>query len=103
MLVCDMVCDVVHDTLLPHPPPWQVLDPADDISTMNETYWVMRAELVTEEETALSEGDRVVHVYHFITDKDNNTAAGSVTTFGDPFLLRIGAEEQMDSIKARIR
>eukprot|EP00877_Chromochloris_zofingiensis_P003568 jgi/Chrzof1/13211/Cz07g24170.t1 len=82
---------------------YKVLDPADDISTMNETYWVMRAELVTEEETALSEGDRVVHVYHFITDKDNNTAAGSVTTFGDPFLLRIGAEEQMDSIKARIR
>jgi len=94
---------------------------------VNENYWTIRAEAVPKEEEQLGPGDRIIHVCHIVPPKptadaaapntnsaggNNNGAAGvggamaaapagqQPTVFGDPFLLRIGAEETLGQVGA---
>ena len=115
------------------------------IDTIDDQYWTLRAEEVTEDEEGVPDvssapnvgsssfltaragddktGDRMIHVYHFYREKaasagrtdagapgdgdrrasaDNNKFQG-VKNFGDPFLLRVGADEPLRSVRARVQ
>ena len=72
---------------------------ADDIETINDQYWTIRAEEVPEEELRATAEDKLVHVRHFYRDSRMNMTHN----FGDPFLLQLGEAETTASVRKRIQ
>jgi ubiquitin carboxyl-terminal hydrolase 7 len=78
----------------------QVFAPNEKIENINDQYWTLRAEEVPEEEKNLGPFDRLIHVYHFTKDTQNQT---QVQNFGEPFFMVIREDETLSSIKERIQ
>lgn len=117
-----------------------MIAPNEEISSVNDNYWLLRAEPVPQDQEieSLAEDDRIIHVCHINTHSTHSTKAESagnnsptsqsgpnndaasggnggfigtalatiaatVNVFGDPFLLRIGAQETVGAVKSRIQ
>ncbi|PWZ40553.1 Ubiquitin carboxyl-terminal hydrolase 12 [Zea mays] len=79
---------------------YKVFAPNEKIENINDQYWTLRAEEVPEEEKNLGPFDRLIHVYHFTKDTQNQT---QVQNFGEPFFMVIREDETLSSIKERIQ
>ncbi|KAI3520600.1 hypothetical protein L1887_10050 [Cichorium endivia] len=68
----------------------------------SEGDWTLRAEEIPEEEKDMGPGDRRIHVYHYkaYTIQDE---IRKVDNFGEPFLLVVGENETLASVKVRIQ
>jgi ubiquitin carboxyl-terminal hydrolase 7 len=97
------------------------------IEGIDDQYWTLRAEEVTPDDVddattgagadgdarspaaagGAGGGDKVIHVYHFYRDAQQQGAQvggnQTVHNFGDPFLMRVGAEEPLSSVKRRVQ
>ena len=101
---------------------YKVFSGSEKIEGIDDQYWTLRAEEVIPEENGEVEsaagegsvgtpgtgggaGDKLIHVYHFCRDGGNQGNQGNpqVHNFGDPFLLRVGAEEPLSSVKRRVQ
>lgn len=114
-----------------------MIEPKEEISSVNDSYWLLRAEPIPQDQEAeaLTDGDRIINVCHISTNStkaesagnnsptsqsgpNNDAASGgnggfistapastaaTVNVFGDPFLLRVGAQETVGAIKSRIQ
>nr|CAD1819665.1 unnamed protein product [Ananas comosus var. bracteatus] len=78
---------------------YKVFPPNEKIETINDHYWTLRVEEIPEEEKNIGQHDRLIHVYHFIKDPQNQM----VQNFGDPFFLVIHESETLSEVKARIQ
>ncbi|XP_076911421.1 ubiquitin C-terminal hydrolase 12-like isoform X1 [Bidens hawaiensis] len=72
----------------------------EKIENINDQYWTLRAEEITEEEKTLDPEDRLIHVYHFTKDTTQNQ---QVQNFGEPFFLVIREDETLAEVKIRIQ
>ncbi|XP_066396753.1 ubiquitin C-terminal hydrolase 12-like isoform X2 [Miscanthus floridulus] len=79
---------------------YKVFAPNEKIENINDQYWTLRAEEVPEDEKNLGPFDRLIHVYHFTKDTQNQT---QVQNFGEPFFMVIREDEILSSIKERIQ
>uniref|UniRef100_A0A0E0E7R9 ubiquitinyl hydrolase 1 n=1 Tax=Oryza meridionalis TaxID=40149 RepID=A0A0E0E7R9_9ORYZ len=79
---------------------YKIFAPNEKIENINDQYWTLRAEEVPEEEKNLGPFDRLIHVYHFTKDTQNQT---QVQNFGEPFFMVIREDETLSSIKERIQ
>ncbi|EMS52242.1 Ubiquitin carboxyl-terminal hydrolase 12 [Triticum urartu] len=77
-----------------------IFAPSEKIENINDQYWTLRAEEVPEEEKNLGPFDRLIHVYHFTKDTQNQT---QVQNFGEPFFMVIREDETLSSIKERLQ
>jgi len=78
---------------------YKIFNDSDDIETINDQYWTIRAEELAEEEITAGPEDKLVHVRHFYRDQRMNMTHN----FGDPFLLLLGAEETTVSVRKRVQ
>ncbi|XP_006664029.2 ubiquitin C-terminal hydrolase 12-like isoform X3 [Oryza brachyantha] len=78
---------------------YKIFPPHEKIENINDQYWTLRAEEIPEEETNLGPHDRLIHVYHFMKDPNQN----QIQNFGDPFLLVIREGETAAEILERIQ
>ncbi|XP_020577037.1 ubiquitin carboxyl-terminal hydrolase 13-like isoform X2 [Phalaenopsis equestris] len=72
----------------------------EKIENINDQYWTLRAEEIPEEEKNLGPHDRLIHVYHFMKDPNQNQM---IQNFGEPFFLVIHDGETLAEIKFRIQ
>ncbi|KAM0937163.1 putative ubiquitinyl hydrolase 1 [Dioscorea sansibarensis] len=72
----------------------------EKIENINDQYWTLRAEEVPEEEKNLDPRDRLIHVYHFMKDANQNQM---IQNFGDPFFLVLHEDETLAEVKVRIQ
>ncbi|XP_010237253.1 ubiquitin carboxyl-terminal hydrolase 12 isoform X4 [Brachypodium distachyon] len=72
----------------------------EKIENINDQYWTLRAEEIPEEEKNLAPHDRLIHVYHFMKDPNQNQ---QIQNFGDPFLLVIREGETASEVMERVR
>eukprot|EP00250_Pteridium_aquilinum_P011968 c20422_g1_i1 orf=525-3878(-) len=72
----------------------------EKIENINDQYWTLRAEEIPDEEKDLGPQDRLIHVYHFMRDPNQNQM---VQNFGEPFFLVIREDETLLAIKSRIQ
>uniref|UniRef100_J3NDH9 ubiquitinyl hydrolase 1 n=1 Tax=Oryza brachyantha TaxID=4533 RepID=J3NDH9_ORYBR len=79
---------------------YKIFPPHEKIENINDQYWTLRAEEIPEEETNLGPHDRLIHVYHFMKDPNQNQ---QIQNFGDPFLLVIREGETAAEILERIQ
>eukprot|EP00894_Picocystis_sp_ML_P002631 jgi/Pico_ML_1/53148/g3750.t2 len=70
------------------------------VDAMNDQYWTLRAEEVTDEEKNLGQGERVIQVCHFTRDSANPQA---VQNFGEPFLMVLHETETLEDVKPKIQ
>eukprot|EP00894_Picocystis_sp_ML_P005391 jgi/Pico_ML_1/55908/g1521.t1 len=70
------------------------------VDAMNDQYWTLRAEEVTDEEKHLGQGERVIQVCHFTRDSANPQA---VQNFGEPFLMVLHETETLEDVKPKIQ
>ncbi|KAK4337648.1 hypothetical protein RND71_042135 [Anisodus tanguticus] len=80
---------------------YKIFPPTERIENINDQYWTLRAEEISEEEKNLGPLDRLIHVYHFMKDTTQNQA--HVQNFGEPFFLVIHEAETLAEVKARIQ
>ncbi|KAJ6796532.1 ubiquitin carboxyl-terminal hydrolase 12-like [Iris pallida] len=73
----------------------------EKIENINDQYWTLRAEEIPEEEKNLGPNDRLIHVYHFTKDPNQNQL--QVQNFGEPFFLVIHEGETLAEVKSRIQ
>ena len=80
-----------------------ILQRSDDITTENDDSF---SENITDHNPTT--GDLLIHVYHFYRDEgdrgvegNDSNATATCHNFGDPFLLKIGANETLGEIKKR--
>ena len=59
----------------------QVFDPEEQIDMIDDKYWDVRAEAYDEEEERLSEGDRLIHVYHIAVSENNHVSNAAKVSF----------------------
>ncbi|XP_062204284.1 ubiquitin C-terminal hydrolase 12-like isoform X2 [Phragmites australis] len=83
---------------------YKIFPPHEKIENINDQYWTLRAEEIPEVEKNLGPHDRLIHVYHFMKDPNQNQ---QIQNFGDPFLLVIHegetAAEVMERIQRKLR
>uniref|UniRef100_A0A0D3HUM1 ubiquitinyl hydrolase 1 n=1 Tax=Oryza barthii TaxID=65489 RepID=A0A0D3HUM1_9ORYZ len=79
---------------------YKIFPPHEKIENINDQYWTLRAEEIPEEEKNLGPHDRLIHVYHFMKDPNQNQ---QIQNFGDPFLLVIREGETAAEILERIQ
>ncbi|AQK39721.1 Ubiquitin carboxyl-terminal hydrolase 13 [Zea mays] len=83
---------------------YKIFPPHEKIENINDQYWTLRAEEIPEEEKNLGPHDRLIHVYHFMKDPNQNQ---QIQNFGDPFLMVIRegetAAEVMERIQRKLR
>uniref|UniRef100_A0A7S2Z4X2 ubiquitinyl hydrolase 1 n=1 Tax=Chloropicon laureae TaxID=464258 RepID=A0A7S2Z4X2_9CHLO len=79
---------------------YKTYDENDKIDSINDQYWTLRAEAVSEEERNMSPNDRLVHVYHF-TSRDSGSS--NMTNFGNPFFFVLHEGETLVQVRERIR
>ncbi|XP_039146207.1 ubiquitin carboxyl-terminal hydrolase 12-like isoform X2 [Dioscorea cayenensis subsp. rotundata] len=72
----------------------------EKIENINDQYWTLRAEEIPEEEKNLDPRDRLIHVYHFMKDANQNQM---IQNFGDPFFLVLHEDETLAEVKGRIQ
>ncbi|XP_042455925.1 ubiquitin C-terminal hydrolase 13-like isoform X3 [Zingiber officinale] len=80
---------------------YKIFPPGEKIENINDQYWTLRAEEIPEEEKSLGLHDRLIHVYHFTRDSNQNQM--QVQNFGEPFFLVIKEGETLTDIKIRIQ
>jgi len=78
---------------------YKIFAESDDIDSINDQYWTIRAEKIPEEELRAGPEDKLVHVRHFHRDSRMNMTHN----FGDPFLLLLGEAETTASVRTRIQ
>ncbi|PKA50906.1 Ubiquitin carboxyl-terminal hydrolase 12 [Apostasia shenzhenica] len=81
---------------------YKIFPPSEKIENINDQYWTLRAEEIPEEEKNLGSQDRLIHVYHFMKDPNQNQTQ-QVQNFGEPFFLVIREGETLAEIKVRIQ
>ncbi|XP_017258034.1 ubiquitin C-terminal hydrolase 13 isoform X2 [Daucus carota subsp. sativus] len=76
--------------------------PLDEtIDNINDQYWTLRAEEIPEEEKNFGPHERLIHVYHFITETAQNQLR--IQNFGEPFFLVVHVADTLAEIKMRIQ
>ncbi|URE06756.1 ubiquitin carboxyl-terminal hydrolase [Musa troglodytarum] len=80
---------------------YKIFPPGEKIENINDQYWTLRAEEIPEEEKNLGPHDRLIHVYHFTRDPNQNQM--QVQNFGEPFFLVIREGETLADVKTRIQ
>jgi len=78
---------------------YKIFQDHEEIDTINDLYWTIRAEHLAPEEYHAGPDDKLIHVRHFYRDNRMNMTHN----FGDPFLLLISPEETLASMRARIQ
>jgi len=78
---------------------YKIFADTDEIDTINDQYWTLRAEEVPPDEATPSPEDKLVHARHFYRDARMNMTHN----FGDPFLVLLGADETTASVRRRIQ
>jgi len=78
---------------------YKIFGESDEIDSINDQYWTIRAEVKAPEELTAGPEDKLVHVRHFFRDARMNMTHN----FGDPFLLLLGANETTQSVRARLQ
>ena len=78
---------------------YKIFQEHEEIETINDQYWTIRAEEMAPEELSMGPDDKLVHVRHFFRETHMNMTHN----FGDPFLVMIGAQETLASVRARIQ
>jgi len=78
---------------------YKVFQETDEIDSINDQYWTIRAEEVPREEETAGPDDKLVHVRHFYRDARMNMTHN----FGDPFLLMLGRDETTASVRTRVQ
>ena len=78
---------------------YKVFQATDEIDSINDQYWTIRAEDIPPEEHVAGAEDKLVHVRHFYRDQRMNMTHN----FGDPFLLMLGADETTASVRVRVQ
>ncbi|XP_047971318.1 ubiquitin C-terminal hydrolase 12-like isoform X2 [Salvia hispanica] len=73
----------------------------EKIESINDNYLALQAEEIPEEEKHLGPHDRLIHVYHFMNEGNQNKA--KIQNFGEPFLLAIHADEILANVKIRVQ
>jgi len=79
---------------------YKIFPPHEKIENINDQYWTLRAEEIPEEEKNLGPHDRLIHVYHFMKDPNQNQ---QIQNFGDPFLMVIREVETAAEVLERIQ
>ncbi|CAA6667135.1 unnamed protein product [Spirodela intermedia] len=79
---------------------YKIFPASEKIENINDQYWTLRAEEVPEEEKNLGPQDRLIHVYHFMKDPQNQM---QVQNFGEPFFLVIHEGETLEEVKVRVQ
>ncbi|CAL9077680.1 unnamed protein product [Musa acuminata var. zebrina] len=80
---------------------YKIFPLGEKIENINDQYWTLRAEEIPEEEKNLSPHDRLIHVYHFTRDPNQNQM--QVQNFGEPFFLVIREGETLADVKMHIQ
>ncbi|MQM10211.1 hypothetical protein Taro_043102 [Colocasia esculenta] len=78
---------------------YKIFPANEKIENINDQYWTLRAEEIPEEEKNIGPHDRLIHVYHFMKDPQNQM----VQNFGEPFFLVIHEGETLADVKVRIQ
>merc|ERR550514_1318787 len=78
---------------------YKIFGEGDEIDTINDQYWTIRAEEMAPEEAECGPDHKLIHVRHFYRD----TRMNMTHNFGDPFLLLIAPDETLASIRSRIK
>lgn len=78
---------------------YKIFGESDEIDSINDQYWTIRAEVKAPEELTAGPEDKLVHVRHFYRDARINMTHN----FGDPFLLLLGDNETTQSVRARLQ
>jgi len=78
---------------------YKIFQEHEEIDTINDQYWTIRAEAIAPEEVDAGADDKLTHVRHFYRDARMNMTHN----FGDPFLLMLGANETLASVRSRIQ
>lgn len=112
-IVADVINDLKAKVELSHPNAelrllevfyhkiYKIFPPSEKIENINDQYWTLRAEEIPEEEKNLGPQDRLIHVYHFMKDPNQNQM--QIQNFGEPFLLVIHEGETLAEVKVRIQ
>lgn len=78
---------------------YKIFQENEEIDTINDLYWTIRAEHIAPEEYHSGPNDKLIHVRHIYRD----TRMNMTHNFGDPFLLLIAPEETLASVRSRIQ
>jgi len=78
---------------------YKIFQDQEEIETINDQYWTIRAEELAPEELSQGPDDKLIHVRHFYRD----TRMNMTHNFGDPFLLMISPDETLASVRKRIQ
>ena len=78
---------------------YKIFQEHEEIENINDQYWTIRAEEMAPEELSMGPDDKLVHVRHFYRE----TRMNMTHNFGDPFLVVIGAQETLASVRTRIQ
>ena len=78
---------------------YKIFQDHEEIDNINDQYWTIRAEELAPEEVSPGADDKLVHVRHFYRE----TRMNMTHNFGDPFLVLIGPEETLASVRQRIQ
>jgi ubiquitin carboxyl-terminal hydrolase 7 len=78
---------------------YKIFSEQEEIDTINDQYWTIRAEELAPEELTAGPEDKLIHVRHFFRDARMNMTHN----FGDPFLLLISPDETLASVRHRIQ
>lgn len=67
---------------------FQVIGDTEEISSVNDSYWLLRAEPVPldQDEGSFAEGDRIIHVCHISTNNTKTESAGNNSPTHQPGL-----------------
>merc|ERR1712070_836687 len=79
---------------------YKIFNETEEIETINDQYWTIRAEEIAPDELELGQEDKLIHVRHFYREARMQNMTHN---FGDPFLLAIGPAETLASVRARIQ
>ncbi|KAH0451894.1 hypothetical protein IEQ34_019193 [Dendrobium chrysotoxum] len=111
-IVADVINDLKTKVELSHPNAelrllevfyhkiYKIFPPNEKIENINDQYWTLRAEEILEEEKNLGPQDRLIHVYHFMKDQNQNQM---VQNFGEPFFFVLHDGETLAEVKVRIQ
>jgi len=78
---------------------YKIFSDNDEVESINDQYWTIRAEEIPDEELYAKPDDKLVHVRHFYRD----TRMNITHNFGDPFLMHLGTDEKTASVRKRVQ
>ncbi|KAL0460854.1 UNVERIFIED_CONTAM: Ubiquitin carboxyl-terminal hydrolase 12 [Sesamum latifolium] len=80
---------------------YKIFPSSENIESINDNYWTLRAEEIPEEEKNLGPHDCLIHVYHFMNEENQNQM--KIQNFGEPFLMVIREDEILAHVKIRVQ